>query len=242
MYYSLLLSPVSITNHLMDLVAQDPLLYWLLWAIATLIGVLLGWTLRAQWREKTLLAAYEQSEQERNSIAHLYSQLRTHYDQKTADLHRAELEFSLLQEKMVNLERISSNFDAHRKADQAALEQVQNATVFAQEKALLLEENIRYLRMRDQQQSSEIQRLHEELKDSQPNRIKIIDLQTQLEAWQQQCLNLEQQKAELLEQLEVQKKQVAQLQKNLDQLSTLAEGDSDQRDLTYPSGHSDEEE
>ena len=96
--------------------------------------------------------------------------------------------------------------------------------------------------MRDQQQSNEIQRLHEELKDSQPNRIKILELQAQLETLQQQCAQLEQQKAELLEQLEVQKKQAAQLQKNLDQLSTLAEGDSDQRDLTYPSGHLDEEE
>jgi hypothetical protein len=226
----------------MDILAQDPLLYWLLWAIATLIGVLLGWTLRAQWKEKALLSAYEQSEQERNSIAHLYSQLRTHHDQKTADLHRTELEMSLLQEKMVDLERFSSNFDAHRRADQAALEQAQNATVYAKEKALLLEENIRYLRMRDQQQSNEIQRLHEELKDSQPNRIKILELQAQLETLQQQCAQLEQQKAELLEQLEVQKKQAAQLQKNLDQLSTLAEGDSDQRDLTYPSGHLDEEE
>lgn len=70
----------------MDILAQDPLLYWLLWAIATLIGVLLGWTLRAQWKEKALLSAYEQSEQERNSIAHLYSQLRTHHDQKNSGL------------------------------------------------------------------------------------------------------------------------------------------------------------
>lgn len=226
----------------MDILAQDPLLYWLLWAIATLIGVLLGWTLRAQWREKQLIAAYEQSEQERNSIAHLFSQLRAQHDQKTADLHHTELELSLLKEKMTAMHQVASTHEANRRADLATLEQAQQAITHAQEKSMLLEENIRYLRMRDQQQSSEILRLHEELRDSQPNRIKIEELQLQVQALEQQCRLLEQQRDVLLEQLEKQKIEIASLQKNLSQLSALAEGDSDQLDLTYPSGHLDEDE
>jgi len=227
----------------MDILAQDPLLYWLLWAIATLIGVLLGWTLRAQWREKHLLAAYEQSEQERNSIAHLFGQLRAQHDQKTASLHHAELELSKLNEKMIAMQQVAATYEANRRADLISLDQAQQATTHAQEKSMLLEENIRYLRMRDQQQSNEIQRLHKALNDTPPHPVKIQELQLQLQELEQQCRSLEQQRDELLEQLENQKIEIARLQKNLSELSALAEGDSDQLDLTYPSGqHFDEDE
>ena len=65
----------------MDALIQDPLMYWLIWTIATVIGIALGWSLRASWRERAIQQLYEQSEQERASVAHLYNQLKNQHDQ-----------------------------------------------------------------------------------------------------------------------------------------------------------------
>ena len=147
----------------MDALVQDPVLYWLIWTIATVIGIILGWSLRASWREKAILAAYEQSEQERNSVAHLYSQLRSQHDQKMAELKRLSLESGHLRQKLSGLEIENATRESRVQADAARLARSQAEATHAAEKVMLLEENIRFLRLRDQQFSTEITRLHEEV-------------------------------------------------------------------------------
>ena len=88
----------------MDALIQDPLMYWLIWTIATVIGIVLGWSLRASWRERAILQAYEQSEQERASVAHLYGQLKNQHDQKAAEIKRLSLESSHLRQQLAALD------------------------------------------------------------------------------------------------------------------------------------------
>lgn len=232
----------KINPHAMDTLVQDPLLYWLIWTIATVIGIILGWSLRASWREKAILEAYEQSEQERNAVAHLYSQLRSQHDQKTAEIKRMSLEATHLRQQLTALEIDHATRESQRQAEAAKLAKAQADAAYAGEKILLLEENIRFLRLRDQQFGAEITRLHEEVAGWKKLQRDFSGMLSQIQTLETRSAQLEAERNQLLRQLETSRVEITNLQNVLALANASAEGDSDQRDFTNPSGHFTDEE
>ncbi len=220
----------------MDALIQDPLMYWLIWTIATVIGIVLGWSLRASWRERAILQAYEQSEQERASVAHLYGQLKNQHDQKAAEIKRLSLESSHLRQQLAALDLESATRESQKQAAAAQLAQAQAEAAHAVEKVMLLEENIRFLRIRDQQFGAEITRLHEEVQGWKRLQRDFSGMLNQIQQLETRSTQLEQERNALHLQLEASKVEISNLQNSLAMLNASAEGDSDQRDFTNPAG------
>lgn len=213
----------------MDVLVQDPVLYWLIWTIATVFGVIIGWSLRANYREKAILDAYERSEQERNSIAHLYNQLRVQHDQKSVEIKRLSLESSHLREQIAQVELEQAGRDGNRLAQQARLEKAQADAAHAHEKVLLLEENIRHLRDRDERFALEVTRLHEELNGWKKLHRDFNNLLRQVQTLETQSAQLENERNHLRLQLDAARLEINNLQNSM--LHT-ADGDSDQDEPT----------
>jgi|JI7StandDraft_1071085.scaffolds.fasta_scaffold25607_2 chromosome segregation ATPase len=220
----------------MDALIQDPLMYWLIWTIATVIGIVLGWSLRASWRERAILQAYEQSEQERASVAHLYGQLKNQHDQKAAEIKRLSLESSHLRQQLAALDLESATRESQKQAAAAQLAHAQAEAAHATEKVMLLEENIRFLRLRDQQFGAEITRLHEEVQGWKRLQRDFSGMLNQIQQLETRSAQLEQERNALHLQLETSKVEISNLQNSLAMLNASAEGDSDQRDFTNPAG------
>jgi chromosome segregation ATPase len=219
----------------MDAFILDPLFYWIIWTIATVIGILLGWSLRANWREKAVWDAYNQSEQERSSVAHLYSQLRSQHDQKTAELKRVSLETSHLRQQLTAMEITNATRESSRQAEVAKLAKAEADAAHYFEKVQLLEENIKFLRLRDQQFSGEIARLHEELQGWKKLKRDFSGMLSQIQTLETRSVQLEQERNALIRQVETTKVEIGNLQNSLALAYASAEGDSDQSDITNPS-------
>ncbi|MCC7507230.1 MAG: hypothetical protein IT259_18130 [Saprospiraceae bacterium] len=147
----------------MDALVQDPLFYWLAWAIATLIGLVVGWSLRAALYEKPILEAYERSEQDRNALARLYSQVRDQHDLKEADLKRMSLEIGQMRQQLSAFEIERATWTASAQAEAAKLAKAQAEAAFYAEKIQFLDAPLGNLRSRNAEHGKEIARLHEEL-------------------------------------------------------------------------------
>lgn len=219
----------------MDAFIQDPLFYWIIWTIATIIGILLGWTLRANWREKAVWAAYNQMDEERRSIAHMYNQIRQQHDQKTAELKRLSLEANHLRQQVSALEVNNATREAVRETEALRLVKAEQEATLYLEKIQLLEENIKLLRLRDQQFGSEIIRLQEELQGWKKIQRDFSGMLTQIQALEQRSAQMEKERTALIRQLELSKVEISNLQNSLALANASAEGDSDQSDLTHSS-------
>ena len=80
----------------MNFFLEDPVLFWLVWGIFTLAGTIIGWSLRANTSEKEVRGTLNRIEQEKNTLARLYTQIKHQHDLREADFRRATLEVEKL--------------------------------------------------------------------------------------------------------------------------------------------------
>ncbi len=80
----------------MSFFLEDPILFWLVWGIFTLAGTIIGWSLRANTSEKEVRGALGRIEQEKNTLARLYTQVKHQHDLREADFRRASLDVEKL--------------------------------------------------------------------------------------------------------------------------------------------------
>ncbi len=80
----------------MNFFLEDPVLFWLVWGIFTLAGTIIGWSLRANTAEKEVRGALGRIEQEKNTLARLYTQIKHQHDLREADFRRASLDVEKL--------------------------------------------------------------------------------------------------------------------------------------------------
>ncbi len=80
----------------MSFFLEDPVLFWLVWGIFTLAGTIIGWSLRANTSEKEVRGALNRIEQEKNTLARLYTQIKHQHDLREADFRRASLDVEKL--------------------------------------------------------------------------------------------------------------------------------------------------
>ena len=217
----------------MDALIQDPVLYWLIWTIATVFGVIIGWSLRASYREKAILDNLDRSEQERNSVAHLYAQLHSQHEQKSAELKRFTLEMTSLNKKLKDFEIENATRAAEHDAREARYERVQAEAINATEKAMLLEESLRLFRARDAQFGAEINRLHEELAGWKKIHRDFSNLLRQIQELEQKSADMEQERNSLRLQLDTTRREITNLQNSVQH---TADGNSDQDEPTMLEG------
>ncbi len=196
----------------MDALVQDPLFYWLAWAIATLIGLVVGWSLRAALYEKPIIEAYERSEQDRNALARLYSQVRDQHDLKDADLKRMSLEIGQLRQQLSVFEIERATWAATAQAEAAKLAKAQAEATFYAEKIQFLEEQVNGLRGRNAETGKEIARLHEEL-----NAWKVLNrdfngMLSQMRTLEETTSALEAERTQLQQQLDAARIEIENLQ------------------------------
>lgn len=80
----------------MNFFLEEPVLFWLVWGIFTLAGTIIGWSLRANTSEKEVRGALGRIEQEKNTLARLYTQIKHQHDLREADFRRASLDVEKL--------------------------------------------------------------------------------------------------------------------------------------------------
>ncbi|MCY7328441.1 MAG: hypothetical protein LH618_07835, partial [Saprospiraceae bacterium] len=83
---------------------HDPIFYGLVWAILAVFGVVIGWTLRANFPEKEIRQNLARTEQERNTLARLYTHLKHQHDLREADFRRTSLEAASLRDRLRAIE------------------------------------------------------------------------------------------------------------------------------------------
>lgn len=196
----------------MDALVQDPLFYWLAWAIATLIGLVVGWSLRAAWYEKPILEAYERSEQDRNALARLYSQIRDQHDLKDADLKRMSLELGQLRQQLSAFEIERATWAASAQAEAAKLAKAEAEAAFYAEKINFLEEQLGTLRTRNADHGHELARLHEELNAWKVLHRDFNGMLTQMRALEETTAALEAERTQLQQQLDAARMEIENLQ------------------------------
>lgn len=196
----------------MDALVQDPLFYWLAWAIATLIGLVVGWALRAALYERPILEAYERSEQERNALARLYSQVRDQHELKEADLKRMSLELGQLRQQLSTFEIERATWAASAQAEGAKLAKAQAEASFYAEKIGFLEEQLGVLRHRNSEHGQELVRLHEELNAWKVLHRDFNGLLGQVRALEETTAALESERTQLQQQLDAARIEIENLQ------------------------------
>jgi chromosome segregation ATPase len=147
----------------MEALLQDPVFKGLLWSIFAVFGIIVGWLLRAAFPEKKLAQTLERVEQERNTVARLYSQLKRHYEYREADAKKADLELENLRDQVLSLQNAQKQRQNQERQLQSNTQRAENNARLYQEKVQGLEEATRQLRRRNTELESEMQRLQAEI-------------------------------------------------------------------------------
>ncbi len=117
----------------MEDLLKDPVFYWLVWGIFTVTGIIIGWSLRASFPEKEVKRSLERAEQERNTLARLYTHIKYQHDLREADFKRATLEASTLANQINAMElEWAQNQMIERNHSQRATQAEANAILIAQ--------------------------------------------------------------------------------------------------------------
>lgn len=191
---------------------EDPVFYWLVWAIFTVAGTIIGWSLRANFPEKDVRRALDRSEHDRSVLARLYTHIKHQHDLREADFKRAALELDSLRERLAILEQ--ERF-AHANVEQmsaARVEQAEaNAARFA-ERFRMLEEQTNALRARNTQLSTDLGRMQEELNAWKTLYRDFQAMQQKLLSFEQSAALLEAERNQLRQALDSARAEIERLQ------------------------------
>lgn len=216
-------------------ILADPVLFGLLWAIAVLAGVLIGWNLRAWWPEREMARLLERTTQERNALARLYTQIKHYYDLREADLRKTSIEVTTLREQVDAYESERAFLLTAAQANTARMERAEaNAALWAR--------RLPELETQSQRLQSENTALETELAQikGQINAWKTLNLgfsamQQQLHELEARSALLEQERRHLREQLDIARGQIEQQQRELARYAAQLQQLSD----TYSASSSD---
>ena len=109
---------------------RDPMFYGLALVFLIVLGVVIGWTLRAKFPEKDVRQHLVRTEQERNTLARLYTHLKHQHDLREADFRRTSLEATSLRERLRAIEMEKTTLSA---AQQSAVNRMDRAEAAALE-------------------------------------------------------------------------------------------------------------
>lgn len=185
----------------MNFFLEDPVLFWLVWGIFTLAGTIIGWSLRANTSEKEVRGALGRIEQEKNTLARLYTQIKHQHDLREADFRRASLEVEKLRMivQMLENERTTLLPDAPQNA--ARIAQVEAAAAQYAQKVAALEVLANSLRTRNNDLTAQLASTQKEMGDWDTLYQGFKSTQERLAAFEQQSMALEAERDGLRQQL-----------------------------------------
>lgn len=190
----------------------DPVFYWLVWAIFTVAGTIIGWSLRANFPEKDVRRAFDRSEHDRSVLARLYTHIKHQHDLREADFKRATLELDNLRDRLLILEQERV---AHTHAEQlsaARVEQAESNAARFTERFRMLEEQANALRTRNGQLTSELVKMQQELGAWKTLYRDFQSMQQKLFAFEQSAALIEAERNHLRQQLDAARVEIEHLQ------------------------------
>ena len=199
----------------MDTLLQNSMFYWIIWSVATLIGVVLGWSLRFLFSEKSIAQALDRSEQDRNALARLYTQLKHQYDLREADLKKNAIEVAQLRHQAKEFDMLRALHASEKQADAARLDKAEQRAQYLLEKTAQLEAHYHALRTRYTQMMQDMQRKQEEVNAWKNLHRDFAGMQRQLRSYEKATHTLDHERRQLLEQLHHARLEIENLQSDL---------------------------
>lgn len=198
---------------------QDPVLFALLWTIAVLAGLLIGWNMRAAWPERNLARQLERTTNERNALARLYTQVKYYYDLREVDLRKVSLEVGNLRDLVQQYESeravlLSAAQDYTTRMERAEAEVARLTTQVAD-----LEANNRRLTEENERLLSDLENLRTQSAGWQRLHTDFATAQRRLQELEERNLLLEQERRQLREQLAIARARIEQQLRELEDLA-----------------------
>ncbi|MCB0530082.1 MAG: hypothetical protein KDC61_10840 [Saprospiraceae bacterium] len=197
----------------MNELLQDPVFYWLVWAIFTVAGTIIGWSLRANFSEKDVRRALDRSEHDRSILARLYTHIKHQHDLREADFKKASLELDNLRDKLMALEQERDAYAQAEATYAARIEQADTNLARFTERFRVIEEQANTLRARNTQLTVDLGRMQEELAAWKTLYRDFQAMQQKLYAAEQQVAQLETERRQLRQQLENARAEIEHYQK-----------------------------
>lgn len=205
---------------------QDPVFYWLMWAVFTVSGTIIGWTLRGNTSEKEVRNVLARIEQEKNTLARLYTHVKHQHDLREADFRRASLELSNLHAQIQWLENERAALMPDAQIAQTRIEKAENSAAQMAQKVAALEMLSQSLRSKNAELSAQLERARQELQAWEAIYRDFKALQQRLFAFEQQSKDLGAERDALREQLAAAQREIETLQRELIKIATVAEKQS----------------
>jgi len=204
----------------MNFFLEDPILFWLVWGIFTLAGTIIGWSLRANTSEKEVRAALSRIEQEKNTLARLYTQIKYQHDLREADFKRASMHIKSLQETVQLLENERATLLPDAPANAARLAHAEGIAQRYAQKVAALEVLINGLRSENAHLNSQLAAAQQETGDWENLYQGFKTTQARLAAFEQKSLQLEKERDALRYQLADLQAEIATLQAEWEENAT----------------------
>jgi len=185
----------------MSFFLDDPVLFWLVWGIFTLAGTIIGWSLRANTSEKEVRGALNRIEQEKNTLARLYTQIKHQHDLREADFRRASLDVEKLRAIIQLLEDERATLLPDAPFNAARIASAESAAAQYAQKVAALEVLANSLRAQNTELSEQLFAIQKEMGDWDTLYRGFKMTQERLAAFEQKSLALEMERDNLLKQL-----------------------------------------
>lgn len=202
---------------IMNYFLEDPVLFWLVWGIFTLAGTIIGWSLRANTSEKEVRGALVRIEQEKNTLARLYTQVKHQHDLREADFRRASLDVEKLRAIVQLLEDERATLLPDAPFNAARIANAESAAAQYAQKVAALEVLANSLRARNAELSEQLARTQKEIGDWDTLYMGFKSTQERLAAFEQKSRALETERNSLQIQLSETRAEVEILQLELQQ-------------------------
>ncbi len=175
----------------------DPVFRLIVFAIIGVIGIIIGWTLRAKFPEQDLQRALERNEQEKSTLARLYAHLRHQHDLREADLKRYSLELDQLRGLVSQLENDKKRMLPAEQEFAAQLAQAQAQTQALSQRLQALDQQNRQLLHRNEALNAELNRLQAEIRAWETLYNDFKNMQLRLSGFEEHTRKLERERDEL---------------------------------------------
>lgn len=199
----------------MNFFLEDPVLFWLVWGIFTLAGTIVGWSLRANTSEKEVRGALGRIEQEKNTLARLYTQVKHQHDLREADFRRASLELEKLRAIVQLLEDERATLLPDAPFNAARIANAEAAAAQYAQKVAALEVLANSLRTRNAELSEQLAMAQKEMGDWDTLYRGFKATQERLATFEQKALALETERNQLRRQLDQALSEIENLQQEL---------------------------
>ena len=202
---------------------QDPVFYWLMWAIFTMSGTIIGWSLRANTSEKDVRKVLSRIEQEKNTLARLYTHVKHQYDIREADFRRVSLELHHFQGQVQVLENERMSLLPDAQIASARIERAEANASQVLQKVTALETLAESLRLKNTQLSASLELARQDLAAWETLYRDFKAMQEQLVTYEQASKRLDHERNTLREQLAAARQEIGSLQRDLLNIAALSD-------------------